>query len=105
MNKLPQKSFRIVRVRPYSYEEGCIVYVDIPDGMWNAAEPDEPEDLRSGLDCCWEEILDRCQEIRGRIHPVLVLSTDGRRLLRIRGLKGTLFLPEGVDKENNGYTT
>ena len=36
---MPQKSFRIVRVRPYSCEEGCIVYVDIPDSIWNAAEP------------------------------------------------------------------
>ena len=102
MNNLPQKSFRIVRVRPYSCEEGCIVYVDTPDGILNAAEPGDPEDLRSGLDSCWEEILDYCQEFRGCIHPVLVLSADGRRLLRVSGLKGELFLPEGVE-EVAGY--
>ncbi len=98
MNNLSQKSFRIVRIRPYSCEGGCIVYVDIPDGIWNAAEPGEPEDLRNDLDSCWEEILDHCQEIRGCIYPVLVLSADGRRLLRVRGLSGTLLLPEGVEE-------
>ena len=98
MNKLSQKSFRIVRIRPYSSEGGCIVYADVPDGIWDAAEPGEPEDLRNDLDSCWEEILDHCQEIRGCIYPVLVLSADGRRLLRVRGLDGELFLPEGVEE-------
>ncbi len=98
MNKLSQKSFRIVRVRPYSCEEGCIVYADIPDSIWNAAEPGDPEDLRNGWDSCWEEILDYCQEFRGCVYPVLILSADGRKLLRVSGLKGELFLPEGVEE-------
>ena len=105
MNKVSQKSFRIVRVRPYSPEGGCIVYVDIPEGIWNAAEPGESEDLRSGLDCYWEEILDHCQEIRGCIYPVLVLSADGRRLLRVRGLSGRLLLPEGVEEVADAAAT
>ena len=99
------KVFKIVRVRPYLCEKGCIVYVDVPDGVWNAAETDEPEDLRSGLDCHWEEILGRCQAIRGCIYPVIVLSADGRRLLRIRGLEGELLLPEGVEEVADYATT
>ena len=102
MNKLPQKSFRIVRIRPYSSEGGCIVYVDIPDGIGDAAEPDKPENLRSGRDSWWdwwEEILDHCHQFRGCIYPVLVLSADGRRLLRGSGFSnGTLLLPEGVEE-------
>lgn len=98
MDKWQHKAFRIIRVRPYSCENGCIVYVDVPDGIWNAAELDGPEDLSSGLDCHWEEILDRCQLVRGSIYPVIVLSADGRKLLRIRGLKGELILPEGVEE-------
>ena len=104
MDKWQHKAFRIIRVRPYSCENGCIVYVDVPDGIWNAAEPDETEDLSSGFDCRWEEILDRCQLVRGSIYPVIVLSAGGRKLLRIRGLKvqrRKLRVPESRGKRNH----
>ena len=94
MNNLPRKSFGIVRVRPYSLEGGCIVYVELPE---NAKGDWLDEDVRL-WERFWEDIIGYCEKIRGSIYPVMVLSTDGRRLLRIRRLKGTLFLPEGVEE-------
>ena len=91
---MPRKSFGIVRVRPYSLEGGCIVYVELPE---NAKGDWLDEDVRL-WERFWEDIIGYCEKIRGSIYPVMVLSTDGRRLLRIRRLKGTLFLPEGVEE-------
>lgn len=97
MNKLSQKSFRIVRGCPYSSEGGCIVYVelleDVSELLFNR--------WRSDCQLCkrvWKDIIGYCRKIRGSIYPVMVLSADGRRLLCVRGLKGTLFLPEGVEE-------
>ena len=94
MNKVSQKSFRIVRGRPYSSEGGCIVYVVPPE----VAECHWQEDYFQLWESFWEDIIVYCGKIRGCIYPVLVLSADGRRLLRVRGLDGTLLLPEGVEE-------
>ena len=96
MNKVSQKSLRIVRGRPYSLEGGCIVYVVPPDPeVAGCRWRDDYFQLRESV---WEDIIGYCGKIRGCIYPVLVLSADGRRLLRIRRLKGTLLLPEGVEE-------
>ncbi len=94
MSELTHKPVQIVRGRPYSSEGGCIVYVELPEdvkGRWL----DEDVQLWESF---WEDIIGYCRKIRGSIYPVMVLSADGRRLLRIRMLKGTLFLPEGIEE-------